>query len=410
MYGYEELRLCERQHELELLLTGVAGDMHLIHPLVNDGRAGFHQLIDDLGDVLLVAGDRRCRDDDEIQRRDVDLLVVVHRHAGERTHRLALGTGRDEHDLLRRVLVHVLDVDDGVLRYLEIAQLQRRRDDVDHAASQNGDLSAVLCCHVDDLLDAVDIRGEGRDDDALALCLRKELVEGFTDLPFCRGIARTLGIGGIRHQRKNASVSKLTEASQINGAAVDGRIIDLEVARMDENARRGMDRHADRIRDGVVDLDELDCHAAHADGLARLDGIFDQPCRCRLCSSSLCLMSPKRQAGAVDRRIDLFEQVCKTADVILVSVRDDDAAELILVALHIGEIRDNEIHAGHFRIRERQTAVEDEHIVCALEHGHILADLVESAQERHADRRFRRRFLLSGTRLFCPLYWQSHSP
>ena len=60
--------------------------------------------------------------------------------------------------------------------------------------------------------------------------------------------------------------------------------------------------------------------------------------------------------------------------------------------------------AEHFGIRKRESAVDDKHIVCALDHGHILADLTETAERDDADRRFctgltlllRRRFLYIG--------------
>ena len=89
---------------------------------------------------------------------------------------------------------------------------------------------------------------------------------------------------------------------------------------------------------------------------------------------------------AVDGGIDLFEEISQTADVILVTVGNDDATELILIALHVGEVRDDDIHAGHLRIRECQSAVEDEHIIGTLKNGHILADLTQSAKRNDAHR------------------------
>ena len=86
---------------------------------------------------------------------------------------------------------------------------------------------------------------------------------------------------------------------------------------------------------------------------------------------------------AVDGDIDRLEQVSKAADMILVAVGDDNALYLICVALDIGKIWYDQVDAGHIGIGERQTAVDKEHIVLVFIEGHILADLVEAAEERY---------------------------
>ena len=84
---------------------------------------------------------------------------------------------------------------------------------------------------------------------------------------------------------------------------------------------------------------------------------------------------------------------------ILVTVGDDHAADLVAVLLDIGVVGDDHIHAEHIAVGERHTAVEDDHIALALEHRHVLADLVQTAEEGDADRRLRRGFFLC--RSFC---------
>ena len=112
----------------------------------------------------------------------------------------------------------------------------------------------------------------------------------------------------------------------------------------------------------------------------------------------LALDQTQGHACAVDRHVDLFQKVCQTADVVLVSVGDNDATNLILVALHIGEVRDDNVYTRHIHIRECQTAVQDKHIVAALEYGHILTDLVETAQGNDTHRSA---FLPGLTGLLC---------
>ena len=68
---------------------------------------------------------------------------------------------------------------------------------------------------------------------------------------------------------------------------------------------------------------------------------------------------------------------------ILVAVGDNNALYLICVTLDIGKIGYDQVDAGHIGVGERQTAVDKEHIVLVFIEGHILADLVEAAEERY---------------------------
>lgn len=65
---------------------------------------------------------------------------------------------------------------------------------------------------------------------------------------------------------------------------------------------------------------------------------------------------------------------------ILVSVCDKDASELLLVASDISEIRDDAVNAGHVLFREAHAAVDDDDVVIVFEGGHVLADLSDTAQ------------------------------
>ena len=72
---------------------------------------------------------------------------------------------------------------------------------------------------------------------------------------------------------------------------------------------------------------------------------------------------------------------------VLVSVGDKDAADFLFILHHIGKVRDDDVDAQHRFVRERQTAVDDEHIVPTLIDGHVLSDFVKSSQWNDADQR-----------------------
>ena len=80
------------------------------------------------------------------------------------------------------------------------------------------------------------------------------------------------------------------------------------------------------------------------------------------------------QTGRIDRRVAFAQNIRDSADVVLMAVRDDIAAQLVDVALEVGRIRDDEVYAEHVVVRERDAAVDDD------DHSHVLADLVETAE------------------------------
>ena len=84
---------------------------------------------------------------------------------------------------------------------------------------------------------------------------------------------------------------------------------------------------------------------------------------------------------------------------ILVSVGNDDAAYLVSVLLQIGVVRDDQIHAQHIAVGESHAAVDDDDVVLTLEHGQILAYLVQTAEESHPHRGLLRLLLLPAARV-----------
>ena len=180
--------------------------------LENDIRALDGELVDDLVDRLLVARNRVRTHDDHIVRADCDFAVHAARHAGERCHALALRTRRDEDGLLRRVILQLIDFNQRALRNLNIAELVRNADDIDHRPALDHDLSAVLVGGVDDLLHAVHIRREGRDDDAVFPVLRKNQIKGAADRLLGHRKARADCVGRVAEHREHAALAEFRHA------------------------------------------------------------------------------------------------------------------------------------------------------------------------------------------------------
>ena len=188
-----------------------------------------------------------------------------------------------------------------------------------------------------------------------------------------------LGICGVGHECKNAPVAQLAEACKVDNSALNGCEIHLEVSCVDNYSRRSVDSKTHSVGDRVVYVDKFNCHAAHFNGLSGSYNV--QLCLAqKIMLLELALDKTDGKTGGINGDIHLFQQICKSADVVLMTVGDNDASYLVDVLLNIGEIGDNKVNARHIAVWESKTAVNDEHIVSALENGHVLAYLVKSAQ------------------------------
>ena len=113
---------------------------------------------------------------------------------------------RRDDDLVVVVAADLVDVDDRSLGRGQIAKFHSDVRDVDHAAAEDRHLAAVAHGGVDDLLDARDVRGEGRDDDAPA-CAPKYAVEGDADGRFARYRLCALGVRAVGKHEQHALVA-----------------------------------------------------------------------------------------------------------------------------------------------------------------------------------------------------------
>ena len=145
--------------------------MNIVHSFINHACTGLHKLVDDPADKLFVAWDRVCRDYDKILRSYRDLSVLVVGHTRKRGHRLALASGSYYDELLRRYLSDLVYIDEYSLRKPYIVELDSRGEHIYHTSARDRDFASCHLGIVDYLLNAVDIAGESRNDDALALSL-----------------------------------------------------------------------------------------------------------------------------------------------------------------------------------------------------------------------------------------------
>ena len=310
--------------------------------------------------------------------------MAARSHAGKGAQRLSLAAGGDEDHLFRRVLVQLFHADEGALRDVHIPQLLRHGRVVDHAAAAECHLAAIFHGQVDDLLDAVDVGCEGRNDDALVPGAGKQAAHTGGDLLFGGRKARTLGIGGVAQQGQNALLAVFGQGGQVGDAAGQRGVVDLEVTGLDDGACRAVDGKGHRIRDGVVHMDGFHRKAAQLELLLGGD-LHELGLACQAELFQLVPDEAAGQASTIDGQIELLQQIGDAADVVFVAVGDEQALDLLLILHHEGEIRDDQIHAVHVAVREDETAVHDDHIAAALIDRHILAHFAQAAQRVDVD-------------------------
>ena len=91
----------------------------------------------------------------------------------------------------------------------------------------------------------------------------------------------------------------------------------------------------------------------------------------------------QREGRAVDRDIDLGQEVGHGADVVFVAVGQDHGADVLLVLFEEREVGHDQIDAQQLRLGEHHPAIHDDDVVAVANGRHIHAELAESAEGNH---------------------------
>ena len=150
---------------------------------------------------------------------------------------------------------------------------------------------------------------------------------------------------------------------------------------MQERALVGVQRDRDGVGDRVRDADELGLERADLDRLAARVDLDQLRVVAHPVLVELRLDQSERQPRAPDLgHADLAHQVRQRADVVLVSVRQDDRAQRARRVAQVAEVRQHEVDAEHLVARKAETRIDQDPLAVLLDHGHVLADLAETAE------------------------------
>ncbi len=339
--GHKVARLEQVEEHLELLLGRVARDVDACLFAIDDVRAASEQIVDVAVDGRLVARDGLGRDQHRVAVFELDVAVASLRHAGEGGVGLALRAGGDDADLVIWQAGHLVQRRHGARRIAQVPQVMGDARVLLHAAARQRHAATELLGGLDDELDAREQRGKGGDDDA-ARSRGERLLKGIHQLRLGHGIARRLGVGAVRKQQQHALGGESGQGCEIERLALDGRVIDLIVAAMDDQAQRCANGEAHGVGDRVGDVVGCDAKVAQRDlaaGQQRLeiDAIA-------LGAAKLDLDEAAGQRRGIDGGPDLAQHERQCADMVLVAVRDDKAADLVLVLLQIADVGYDQVH------------------------------------------------------------------
>ena len=245
-----------------------------------------------------------------------------------------------------------------------------------------GDLAAVLGGGVHDLLHPVHVAGEAGHDDAL-LGSREDVGQHRPDRALRHHDARHLGVRGVGQQQVNAVGAEPGEPAEVGQPVVQRQLVHLEVAGVQDDPGRRLDRDRERVRDRVVDREELQ--------LPRTEGLLSPPASTSTSTGrdpvlgELGADQRQRQPRPDQRDVGpLPQQVRNAADVVLVRMRQHQRVDLVQPALERGEVRQDQVDAGLVVLGEQDAAVDDEQPAGVLEDRHVAADLAEAAERDQA--------------------------
>jgi hypothetical protein len=164
-------------------------------------------------------------------------------------------------------------------------------------------------------------------------------------------------VGAVAGHGQHALVAEAAQLGVV-GRRADQRVgIDLPVAGVQDGAERRLDRQPVRLRDRVRDGHELDPErpelqiAAQRD-LGQADLIED---------AGVAQLLADQEGGerrGVERGFQARPQPAERTDVVLVSVRQHDAQDVVGVGLDVARVRGDHLHAGRRQVAEGHAQVD----------------------------------------------------
>ena len=330
------------EHVEQLAGRRVAAHVNLRDVLVDHPGAPAGEPVDHPVDGVLVAGDEARRQHDGVAGLDPHRVVAVG-HPRQRRQRLALRTGRDHADVLVGQRVDLASVDDQAGRHPQQPEIAGDAHVAHHRPADEGHRALVRLRRVEHLLHPVDVAGEAGDDDP-PLGGAEHVVEHRRDLALAGDEAGNLGVGRVRQQQIDALAPEPGEAAEVGDAPVERELVHLEVAGVQDGARR----RADGRRASASGIEWLTAKNSHSNGpkLALPSSMTSSISRLHPVLGELGPQQRQGEAAADHEQVrTLAQQERHRADVVLVRVGEDDGLDVAEPIADGAEVRQDQIDA-----------------------------------------------------------------
>ena len=100
--------------------------------------------------------------------------------------------------------------------------------------------------------------------------------------------------------------------------------------------------------------------------------------------AQLVAQEAKRQRRAVHRNVEARQYVRQRADVVLVTVRQHDAADARRTLEQPRDVGNDQVDTEHLLLGEHKPGVDDHDVVAARDGEHVAADLPETAKRNES--------------------------
>jgi hypothetical protein len=276
-------------------------------------------------DRRLVPGDQRRREDDGLTRADLDPLVLSLRHQREGRVRLPLRAGADHDDAPGIEPLDLRDVHDVLVVDVQMTESPSGIDGLEHRTSEERDDALIRTSGVHDLLHAMDVAREARCHHQAPGVL-DDVEEDRPHRALADRVPRFLGVRRVGEEQMDAlaATGLLGQTVEVRCPPVERRLVDLEVACVQDRSERRVDHDRHPVRDRVRDAKEPHRERARRGLLPRGDGPeVDEVLHLVLFELALQQGERERRAVDLETTIDVAEQVRERTDVILVPVGED---------------------------------------------------------------------------------------
>ncbi len=162
-----------------------------------------------------------------------------------------------------------------------------------------------------------------------------------------------------------------------------GRKVDLEVAGVEDDADGRVDGEGDAVDERVGDADGHDREGPEGEAFAgqHLDevGVVEEAVLVKL-----SLNQRQGEFRPVDGDIELGEDPGQAADVVFVTVREQDRFDLVAVFGEVGDVGDDDVDAEKLFFGKHQAGIDDDDVVLPAEGHAVHTELAEATQRNHA--------------------------